>query len=121
MLWLQGIPDQRILFELFSSYVYVTFDLRNNEMEIHQKKSEPWRVALIDTGESTQTGGRIKRIKEHLDGTFCLTYGDGLSDIDIEQLIAFHQEQKTLVTVTAIQPAGSFGSIEISGTKAQSF
>ena len=111
--------------EYFSNYFLhmsdVTFDLRNNEMEIHQKKSEPWRVTLIDTGESTQTGGRIKRIKEHLEGTFCLTYGDGLSDIDIEQLIAFHQEQKTLVTVTAIQPAGRFGSIEISGTKAQSF
>ena len=111
--------------EYFSNYFLhmsdVTFDLRNNEMEIHQKKSEPWRVTLIDTGESTQTGGRIKRIKQHLEGTFCLTYGDGLSDIDIEQLIAFHQEQKTLVTVTAIQPAGRFGSIEISGTKAQSF
>lgn len=111
--------------EYFSNYFLhmsdVTFDLRNNEMEIHQKKSEPWKVTLIDTGESTQTGGRIKRIKEHIEGTFCLTYGDGLSDIDIEKLIAFHQEQKTLATVTAIQPAGRFGSIEISGTKAQSF
>jgi glucose-1-phosphate cytidylyltransferase len=111
--------------EYFSNYVLhmsdVTFDLQNNEMEIHKKKSEPWKVTLIDTGENTLTGGRIKRVSEYIQGTFCLTYGDGLSDVNIERLIAFHKEQGTLATVTAIQPVGRFGSIEISGTLVKHF
>ena len=90
-------------------------------MEVHQRKAEPWKVTLVDTGENTQTGGRIKRVQEHIDDTFCLTYGDGVSDINLQELLAFHKNQKTLATVTAIQPAGRFGSIEVSGAHVTSF
>lgn len=88
----------------------VTFDLVKNEMEIHRKNSEPWKVTLVDTGEDSMTGGRIKRISQYVkDETFCLTYGDGVSDVDISALIAFHKEQKSLVTLTAVQQSGRFG------------
>ena len=111
--------------EYFANYFLhmsdVTFDMTTNQMEVHQHKAESWKVTLVDTGENTQTGGRIKRIQEHIDGTFCLTYGDGVSDINLQQLIAFHRQQKTLATVTAIQPAGRFGSIEIAGPRVKSF
>lgn len=114
-----------VIKEYFANYFLhmsdVTFDMTNNEMEVHQKKAEPWKVTLVDTGEYTQTGGRIKRIKEYLDGTFCLTYGDGVSDINIDDLIDYHKKQKTLATVTAIQPAGRFGSLEIAGARVKSF
>jgi glucose-1-phosphate cytidylyltransferase len=90
-------------------------------MQVHQKHAEPWKVTLVDTGEETLTGGRIKRIKNYVDGTFCLTYGDGVSDIHIRDLIEYHKRQKTLATVTAIQPAGRFGSLEISGARVKSF
>ena len=114
-----------VIKEYFANYFLhmsdVTFHMTNNQMEVHQRKAEPWKVTLVDTGENTQTGGRIKRVQEHIDGTFCLTYGDGVSDINLEELIAFHKNQKTLATVTAIQPAGRFGSIEISGARVNSF
>ena len=114
-----------VIKEYFANYFLhmsdVTFDMTNNEMEIHHRKAEPWKVTLVDTGENTQTGGRIKRVKEHIEGTFCLTYGDGVSDLNLQQLLAFHREQKTLATVTAIQPAGRFGSIEIAGARVKSF
>ncbi len=71
----------------------VTFDMVENSMEVHEQHAEPWKVTLVDTGDQTQTGGRIKRIQEHIDGTFCLTYGDGVSDVDIAGLLAFHDEQ----------------------------
>ncbi len=88
----------------------VTFDLQKNEMEIHRKNGEPWKVTLVDTGEDTMTGGRIKRIADYVKGeTFCLTYGDGVSDVDISASIAFHQREKTLVTLTAVQQSGRFG------------
>ena len=90
-------------------------------MEVHQRNAEPWKVTLVDTGENTQTGGRIKRIQEHIEGTFCLTYGDGVSDLNLQQLMSFHRQQKTLATLTAIQPAGRFGSIEIAGARVKSF
>lgn len=101
--------------EYFSTYFLhrsdVTFDLRKNEMHVHQNDVEPWRVTLVDTGEKTMTGGRIKRIKEHLDGeAFCLTYGDGVSDLDIGKLIQFHRDNKALATLTAVQPPGRFGA-----------
>ncbi len=104
--------------EYFANYYLhacdVTFDIRNNEMQVHQNESEPWRVTLIDTGDKTMTGGRIRRVKGHIDGeTFCLTYGDGVSDVDITRLIAFHREQKTLATLTAVQPPGRFGTINL--------
>ena len=114
-----------VIKEYFANYFLhmsdVTFDMTNNEMEVHHRKAEPWKVTLVDTGENTQTGGRIKRVKEHVEGTFCMTYGDGVSDLNLQQLLAFHREQKTLATVTAIQPAGRFGSIEIAGARVKSF
>ncbi|MEM7294115.1 MAG: glucose-1-phosphate cytidylyltransferase, partial [Pseudomonadota bacterium] len=105
--------------EYFSNYFLhnsdVTFDVQNNEMEIRKSHVEPWRVSLIDTGQSTMTGGRLKRIREYLDDeTFCFTYGDGVSDIDIEALLAFHREQKVEATLTAVQPPGRFGAFSLS-------
>jgi glucose-1-phosphate cytidylyltransferase len=114
-----------VIKEYFANYFLhmsdVTFDMTSNVMEVHHRKAEPWRVTLVDTGELTQTGGRIARVREHIDGTFCLTYGDGVSDIDIGSLIAFHRGQGTEATVTAIQPAGRFGAIEIEGARVKSF
>ncbi len=114
-----------VIKEYFANYFLhnsdITFDMSNNSMKVHQQNAEPWRVTLVDTGEMTQTGGRIKRISDHIDGTFCLTYGDGVSDINVAELIAFHKKQNTLATVTAIQPAGRFGSIEIAGARVKSF
>ena len=111
--------------EYFANYFLhmsdVTFDMSNNKMEVHHQHAEPWKVTLVDTGEKTQTGGRIKRVSEYLDKTFCLTYGDGVSDIDVSQLIAFHQKQKTYATVTAVRPTGRFGTISITGDRVKSF
>ncbi len=112
--------------EFFANYVLhtadVTFDLERNNMEFHQQKAEPWRVTLIDTGENTMTGGRIRRARDYI-GTedFCLTYGDGLSDIDIKGLIEFHRKQNRLATVTAVQPPGRFGALELNGAQVTSF
>lgn len=104
--------------EYFATYSLhmsdITFDLRRNDMQVHQNGTEPWRVTLVDTGEKTMTGGRIKRIKDYIgDETFCLTYGDGLTDLDIQELVKFHRDQKTLVTLTAVQPPGRFGAIRL--------
>ncbi len=114
-----------IIKEYFANYFLhmsdVTFDMSNNTMEVHHKNAEKWKVTLVDTGDNTQTGGRLKRIKDYVDGTFCLTYGDGVSDLNINDLIDFHKREKTLVTVTAIQPAGRFGSLEIAGARVKSF
>jgi glucose-1-phosphate cytidylyltransferase len=104
--------------EYFANYFLhmsdVTFDLRSNRMEVHQKHAEPWRVTLVDTGDATQTGGRLKRVASYLDeGPFCFTYGDGLSDVDIAASVAFHREQGTLATVCAVQPPGRFGALDI--------
>jgi glucose-1-phosphate cytidylyltransferase len=103
-----------VIKEFFATYSLhmsdITFDLRRNDIRIHQNGTEPWRVTLVDTGEKTMTGGRIKRIKDYIgDESFCLTYGDGVTDLDIKKLLAFHQEQKALVTLTAVQPPGRFG------------
>jgi glucose-1-phosphate cytidylyltransferase len=92
----------------------ITFDMRNNKTEIHQNGAEPWRITLVDTGKDTQTGGRIKRIQKYIgDETFCLTYGDGVTDLNIQKLIAFHNDQKTLATLTAVQPPGRFGAFSL--------
>jgi glucose-1-phosphate cytidylyltransferase len=104
-----------IIKEYFATYTLhmsdVTFDLRHNDMKVHQNDTEPWRITLVDTGEKTMTGGRIKRVKDYIgDETFCLTYGDGVTDLDIQALIGFHQDQKTLATLTAVQPPGRFGA-----------
>jgi glucose-1-phosphate cytidylyltransferase len=104
--------------EYFATYSLhmsdITFDVRRNDMRVHQNGTEPWVVTLVDTGEKTMTGGRIKRIKDYVgEETFCLTYGDGVTDLDIQKLITFHKEQKTLVTLTAVQPPGRFGAIRL--------
>ncbi len=105
-----------IIKEYFANYFLhmsdVTFDMRFNQMNVHNGYAEPWRVTLVDTGESTMTGGRLKRVREYIgDETFCFTYGDGVSDVNIKKLIAFHKEQETLATLTATQPPGRFGAI----------
>ena len=104
--------------EYFANYFLhmsdVTFNTQNNDMKVHQKNAEPWQVTLIDTGDKTMTGGRIKRIKDYLDNeTFCLSYGDGVSNVDVRQLIEFHQSQKTLCTLTAVLPPGRFGVFDL--------
>lgn len=112
--------------EYFANYSLhmsdVTFDMANHKIEIHQNSAEPWRITLVDTGENTMTGGRIKKIQKYLgDQDFCLTYGDGVADINIKNLIEFHKKEKTLATVTSVQPPGRFGSIYFSGNKITSF
>jgi glucose-1-phosphate cytidylyltransferase len=107
-----------VIKEYFANYFLhmsdVTFDLSQNRMEVCQRHCEPWRVTLVDTGDHTQTGGRLKRVADYLDdGTFCMTYGDGVSNVDIRSLIEFHHKQKRLATLTAVQPAGRFGAIDI--------
>lgn len=113
--------------EYFANYFLhmsdVTFDMAHNKMEVHQRNAEPWRVTLVDTGENTLTGGRIKRVAPHLnDGEdFCCTYGDGVSDVDITRLLEFHRSQGTLATLTATQPPGRFGMLALDGHQVISF
>jgi glucose-1-phosphate cytidylyltransferase len=112
--------------EYFANYFLhnsdVTINLRNNELKVHQNSSEPWSVTLVDTGDDTATGGRLRRVRQHVDGeTFCFTYGDGLADVDIAALIAFHRQQKTHATLTAVQPPGRFGVIDIEEDKIRDF
>ena len=112
--------------EYFANYFLhtsdVTFDLGNNGMQVHHRHAEPWRVTLVDTGEQTQTGGRLKRVAEFLDEeTFCFTYGDGLSDVDVPAEIAFHRDRGTLATVCAVQPPGRFGALDIEGNRITRF
>jgi glucose-1-phosphate cytidylyltransferase len=94
----------------------LTFDVSNNTKQVHQNHSEPWKVTLVDTGETSQTGGRLKRVKSYLEGeeSFCMTYGDGLSSVNIKEVIDFHHNQKCLATLTAALPPGRFGAVEIS-------
>lgn len=107
--------------EYFANYFLhtsdVTIELATNKIEVHQQFSEPWRVTLIDTGENTMTGGRLKRVARYLDPEepFCFTYGDGVSDIDLTALLAFHKQHGKLATLTAVQPPGRFGSVELEG------
>ena len=108
-----------VIKEYFANYFLhrsdVTFDLKNNRMEVHHNGVEPWMVTLIDTGEKTMTGGRLKRVREYVgDETFCMTYGDGVSDINLKKLIQFHKKQKTSATLTAVQPPGRFGAFTLS-------
>ncbi|MBX9963547.1 MAG: glucose-1-phosphate cytidylyltransferase [Burkholderiales bacterium] len=112
--------------EYFANYYLhmsdVTFDMSSNKMEVHQNSAEPWRVTLVDTGEQTMTGGRLKRVARYLDDEdFCFTYGDGLADIDLQALIEFHHGQRTLATVTAVQPPGRFGALDLQENKIRSF
>lgn len=116
-----------VIKEYFANYFLhmsdVTFDMANNRMEVHQQKAEPWKVTLVDTGDETQTGGRLKRVAPYLEDeeAFCLTYGDGVSDVNIAELIAFHKAQKVKATLTATLPPGRFGALDFDGKKIRSF
>lgn len=115
-----------VIKEYFANYFLhmsdVTFDMVRNKMEVHQASAEPWRVTLVDTGEETMTGGRLKRVASYLDDEdFCMTYGDGVTDLDLSALIAFHRMHGKLATVTAVQPPGRFGSLNLSGHMVRSF
>ncbi|MEA2234001.1 MAG: glucose-phosphate cytidylyltransferase [Solirubrobacteraceae bacterium] len=115
-----------VIKEWFANYALhasdVTFDLASGEMKLHRSATEPWRVTLLDTGEATSTGGRLNRALPYLgDETFCLTYGDGVADLDITALVAHHREQRRLATVTAVSPPGRFGALELDGDRVQRF
>ena len=113
--------------EYFANYFLhmsdVTFDMRDNSMQVLQQSAEPWRVTLIDTGEETMTGGRLRRVAPYLkdEEAFCFTYGDGVSDVNISELIAFHKAQKVKATLTATYPPGRFGALDMLGDKVQTF
>lgn len=116
-----------VIKEYFANYFLhmsdVTFDMQDNRMEVHQKKAEPWRVTLVDTGDETLTGGRLKRVAAYIqdETAFCFTYGDGVSDIDISATINFHREHGRLATVTAVLPPGRYGALECSNGKVTGF
>ncbi len=113
--------------EYFANYFLhssnVTFDLQNNQMQVHEHHAEPWRVTLVDTGEASMTGGRLKRVEKYLrdEQEFCFTYGDGLSDIDIRAEIEFHRAHGKLATVAAVQPPGRYGALVLNGTDVKQF
>ena len=116
-----------VIKEYFANYFLhmsdVTFDMANNRMEVHQQKAEPWKVTLVDTGDETQTGGRLKRVAPYLqeDEAFCFTYGDGVSNVNIAELISFHKAQQVKATLTATLPPGRFGALDFEGQKIRSF
>ena len=113
--------------EYFANYFLhmsdVTFCMRSNRMEVHQKHAEPWKVTLVDTGEDTMTGGRLRRVADYLrdESAFCFTYGDGVSDVDIGASIRFHQAHGRLATVTAVQPPGRYGALQMAGARVTGF
>jgi glucose-1-phosphate cytidylyltransferase len=115
-----------VIKEFFANYFLhmsdVTFDIEHNSMEVHQAAAEQWRVTLVNTGDNTMTGGRLKRVAKYLgEDDFCFTYGDGVADINIAALIKFHKSQGTLATITSVQPPGRFGSLDIDGKIVTSF
>lgn len=113
--------------EYFANYFLhmsdVTFDMTKNSMEVHQRSAEPWRVTLVDTGEDTMTGGRLRRVTEYVkdENAFCFTYGDGVGDVDISALVSFHKKQGVKATLTATLPPGRFGALDFDGHKVRSF
>jgi glucose-1-phosphate cytidylyltransferase len=116
-----------VIKEYFANYFLhmsdVTFDMSTNEMQVHHMKAEPWRVTLVDTGEETLTGGRLKRVRNYVkdEDAFCFTYGDGVADVDITEQLAFHRQHGKLSTVTAVQPPGRYGALLREGTAVQGF
>jgi glucose-1-phosphate cytidylyltransferase len=114
-----------VIKEYFANYFLhqsdVTIDLANNSIEVHHKKAEPWKVTLVDTGEETQTGGRLKRVADYIDSDFCMTYGDGVGSVDLTALLKFHQSHGKLATMTAVQPPGRFGALQLNGNQIESF
>ena len=113
--------------EYFANYFLhmsdVTFDMARNEMQVHQQKAEPWRVTLVDTGENTMTGGRLKRVADYLrnEEAFCFTYGDGVADVDVTALVDFHRAHGKLATVTAVKPPGRYGALQMDGARVAGF
>jgi glucose-1-phosphate cytidylyltransferase len=112
--------------EYFANYFLhmsdVTIDMSTNSIEVHEKKAEPWKITMVDTGAETQTGGRLKRVAPYLGSEdFCMTYGDGVGSVDISSLINFHKQHGKLATMTAVQPPGRFGALELEGTSIKSF
>ena len=113
--------------EYFANYFLhmsdVTFDMGNNRMEVHHKHAEPWRVTLVDTGEDTMTGGRLKRVADYVRGedAFCFTYGDGISNVDISATVEFHRQHQKLATITAVQPPGRYGALQMRGASVSGF
>ena len=116
-----------IIKEYFANYFLhmsdLTFDMQNNQMEVHERHAEPWRVTLVDTGQDTMTGGRLKRVAQYVkdEEAFCFTYGDGVSDVDITKLVAFHKRHGKKATVTAVQPPGRYGALNMEGSQVNSF
>ncbi|MBM3954281.1 MAG: glucose-1-phosphate cytidylyltransferase [Planctomycetes bacterium] len=116
-----------VIKEYFANYFLhmsdVTFDIAYNSMTVHERKAEPWRVTLVDTGEETLTGGRLKRVADHIrdEDCFCFTYGDGLSDIDIGRVVAFHRSHGKIATVTAVAPPGRYGALSLDGETVTGF
>jgi glucose-1-phosphate cytidylyltransferase len=116
-----------VIKEYFANYFLhmsdVTFDMSNNQMEVHQHNAEPWRVTLVDTGDNTQTGGRLKRVSSYLksETAFCFTYGDGLSNVNISAEIKFHHEHGKWATITAVKPPGRYGALECNGKQVTGF
>jgi glucose-1-phosphate cytidylyltransferase len=116
-----------VIKEYFANYFLhmsdVTFDMSSNRMEVHHKHAEPWRVTLVDTGDDTMTGGRLRRVADYVsaDDAFCFTYGDGVSDVDISASIAFHRRHGKMATVTAVQPPGRYGALQLDGTRVNGF
>lgn len=116
-----------VIKEYFANYFLhmsdVTFDMRNNKMEVHERHAEPWRVTLVDTGDDTMTGGRLRRIKPYVEGeeAFCFTYGDGVASVDVGKLVAFHKSHGKLATVSAVQPPGRYGALMMDGSNVRGF
>jgi glucose-1-phosphate cytidylyltransferase len=116
-----------IIKEYFANYFLhmsdVTFDMKHNQMKVHQQNAEPWTITLVDTGDDTQTGGRLKRVAPYLkdEKAFCFTYGDGLADVDISKLIKFHENHGKLASITAVQPPGRYGALNLDGNIVKGF
>jgi glucose-1-phosphate cytidylyltransferase len=116
-----------VIKEYFANYFLhmsdVTFDMSNNHMQVHQGNAEPWKVTLVDTGDDTLTGGRLKRVASYLEGeeAFCFTYGDGVADVDISKLISFHKQHGKMATVTAVVPPGRYGALQIKDQQVSGF
>lgn len=116
-----------VIKEYFANYFLhmsdVTFDMEQNQMQVHQRHADPWKVTLVDTGDGTMTGGRLKRVADYVkdEGSFCLTYGDGVSNVNITELIAFHKAHKVKATLTAVLPPGRFGALDMKDNKVTSF
>jgi len=115
-----------VIKEYFANYFLhmsdVTFDMKENRMEVHRRRSEPWRVTIVDTGEETMTGGRLRRVRDYVgDETFCFTYGDGVGDVNIAELVAYHKREGCCATLTGVQPPGRYGALGIDGRRVIGF